>query len=300
MAPFNRPVNLEIDSSARWTERIAWTATEGIATMADDGISKIKIQSFTSVRGTDAAGMVTWISRIEQFPEAIRIRNRSYELLDVGPDDLVVDVGCGAGGAVEELAGRAGRAIGIDTSEQMVEVSRQRFPERDFRRESAYALPFEDDSVAAYRAERVYQHLERPGDALAEAHRALAPGGRIVLLDQDYDAPTIDAADLALCRTILRAQSDAIRQRWIGRQYRGLLLDAGFVDVVVEVNTSVYTDYRKLGPMIPAIAAAAVERGAVSQEQADAWLKDQRERGEQDRFFATMPIFTAFARKPRT
>jgi ubiquinone/menaquinone biosynthesis C-methylase UbiE len=272
--------------------------TEGITPMADDGISKIKIQSFTSVGGGDAAGMIKWLSRIERFPQAVRIRTRSYELLRVGAGDTVVDVGCGAGAAVDELAGRAASAIGVDTSEQMIEVSKKRFPEREFRLASAYDLPLRDAAVAAYRAERVYQHLDRPADALAEAYRALAPGGRIVLLDQDYDAPTIDAADLALCRTILRAQSDAIRQRWIGRQYRGLLLDAGFVDVAVEVNTSVYTDYAKLGPMIPAIAKTAVEAGAVRQEQADAWLADQHQRGEKDRFFATMPIFTAFARKP--
>jgi ubiquinone/menaquinone biosynthesis C-methylase UbiE len=300
MAPFNSLVNLEIDRPTRWTVRCHRDHNGRITAMADDGISKIKIQSFTAVRGTDAAGMVQWISRIERFPEAVRIRNRSYELLDVGPDDLVVDVGCGAGGAGDELADRAATAIGIDTSEQMIEVSRRRFPGRDFRHASAYELPFADASVSAYRAERVFQHLERPADALAEAYRALAGGGRIVLLDQDYDSPTIDADDLALCRTILRAQSDAIRQRWIGRQYRGLLLDAGFVDVTVEVNTSVYTDYQKLGPMIPAIAAAAVEQGAVRQEQADAWLADQHQRGERDRFFATMPIFTAFARKPGT
>lgn len=265
--------------------------------MAEDGMGKVKIGSFTAVGGNDAAGMIAWISRIERFPQAVALRERSYRLLALGPGDAVADVGCGAGAAVEELGALTGAAVGIDISEQMIGVGRSRFPERDFRVGSAYELPFTDGELAGYRAERVFQHLDDPRAALAEAARVLAPGGRVVLLDQDYDTPAFDSDDLPLCRAILRAQSDAVRQRWIGRQYRALLLDAGFTQVELEVNTLVYTDFEQLGPMIPAIAGTAVESGAVTRAQADAWLADQRRRGESDRFCATMPLFTASARR---
>ncbi|MDQ3198447.1 MAG: class I SAM-dependent methyltransferase [Verrucomicrobiota bacterium] len=49
--------------------------------------------------------------------------------------------------------------------------------------ENAYALTFPDASVANLILFDVWHHLEYPGTALAEFHRVLAPGGRLVIFD---------------------------------------------------------------------------------------------------------------------
>lgn len=51
------------------------------------------------------------------------------------------------------------------------------------RIENAYALSFADGSVANLILFDVWHHLEYPGTALAEFHRVLTPGGRLIVFD---------------------------------------------------------------------------------------------------------------------
>ncbi|MEU8149944.1 hypothetical protein [Nonomuraea sp. NPDC048901] len=57
-----------------------------------------------------------------------------------------------------------------------------------------------------------------------------APGGRIVLIGQDWDTLVIDSDDPALTRTIVHARADQVTSPRAARSYRNLLLDAGFED----------------------------------------------------------------------
>jgi ubiquinone/menaquinone biosynthesis C-methylase UbiE len=254
---------------------------------------------FSDVDATrQAEQFVTFLEWIEGLPQVMELRKRSYELLEAHPGDTVVDVGCGTGRVVADLTERGVRALGVDISEQRIAVARRRFPNCDFRIAAAETLPLEDGTVAGYRAERVYQHLADPARALAEARRVLPRGGRIVLIDQDYDMWAIDADDEALTRVLARAHSDAIRNRWIGRRYHNLLRDAGFVAVAVEVRTLIYTDHAQVAAVLPSIVSAGVTAGVVTREQADAWLAEQQRRGQAGRFFLAMPLFVASGRQP--
>src|SRR5215208_5558836 len=53
-------------------------------------------------------------------------------------DGLVVDVGCGSGLWARELVEAGYRVVGIDISEAMIELSRSRVPEAEFRVESLF------------------------------------------------------------------------------------------------------------------------------------------------------------------
>ncbi len=222
----------------------------------------------------------------------------SYELLDAHPGEGLVNVGCGTGRVVTELTERGIQAIGVDSSEHMISVARLRFPQGDFRLAAAEALPFEDGVLDGYRAERLYQHLNDPARALVEARRVLAPGGRIVLVDQGYDMWAIDADDEVLTRALMRAQSDAITNRWMGRRYHNLLLNAGFIEVAIEVKTGIFTDHAQVSFFLESTTNAGVAGGVVTRAQADAWLAEQARRGEVGRFFVAIPLFLASGRRP--
>jgi SAM-dependent methyltransferase len=210
----------------------------------------------------------------------------------------VVDVGFGAGRAVGELNERGMAAIGVDISEEMIAAARHRRPQADFRIGDAFDLPLEDGQVAGYRAEKVYHELPDAAKALGEAKRVLAPGGRIVLIGQDWDSFVIDSDDPALTRTIVHARADLISNPRAARRYRNLLLDAGFEDVAVEVHVGVFTD-RAMLPMLTGIAQGARAAGAITSQQAEAWAAEQTERARAGRMFLALPIFVASARRAR-
>ncbi|MFB4308442.1 methyltransferase domain-containing protein [Actinomadura sp. GTD37] len=238
--------------------------------------------------------LIALLDAADRMPGVADLRARSYELLGAGPGTSVVDVGCGAGRAVAELAERGADAVGVDPSEQMIGVARARWPEADFRLAGAYELPLPDASVDGYRADKVFHILAEPERALAEARRVLAPGGRILLVGQDWDTIVVDSGDPALTRAIVHARADLVVEPRSVRRQRGLLLDAGFRDVTVEVRTGVFTGPTMV-PVLDEMAEKACSTGAVTREQADGWIAEQHARAEADRLFLALPMFVAAA-----
>jgi ubiquinone/menaquinone biosynthesis C-methylase UbiE len=263
------------------------------------------LERFDKVDATGEAAMfIAFLDRVEALSDVVLRRQQFYDLLRLVPGRHVVDVGCGLGTAARDLADRVisgGQVTGIDLSAAMVAEAQRRADAlgvaAKFEQASVEALPLATGSVHAYRAERLYQHLPNVPKALAEARRVLAPGGRIVLVDQDWDAAMLDADDLATSREIHRAFCDSLVQGTVGRRFRSLLLDAGFVEVQVQAETvtnSVGEDYGFVVDLLEKTARAA----GIDRKRLDAWVADQRRRLTGDRFFMAMTHFIASATKP--
>ncbi|MEU3072210.1 methyltransferase domain-containing protein [Streptomyces laurentii] len=249
-----------------------------------------------SGRSTDA--LVALLDAADHMPGAAEPRSFSYDVLGAAPGRSVVDMGCGAGRAVAELDERGAAAVGVDPDAHMIALARSRWPEADFRIAGAYELPLADSSVHGYRADKVFHELADPERALAEALRVLAPGGRIVLIGQDWDTFVIDSDHPALTRALVHARADLTAGPRTARRYRNLLLDAGFGDVTVEVRTGVLTGPAVL-PLLTGLAEGACSAGALTREETDRWIADQRSRATRDRLFLALPLFIAAGTAPR-
>jgi ubiquinone/menaquinone biosynthesis C-methylase UbiE len=256
------------------------------------------LERFADVDATGEETMfVGFLEQVEQLPDIVERRYRSYELLALDGGERVADVGCGLGTAVRELAAQGVRPIGFDVSEAMLSEARRRSEgvAVEYALADAVALPLEEGVLAGYRAERVYQHLADPAAALAEAERVLAPGGQIVLVDQDWGGLLIDGEPEDVTRAILDGHSSSFRNGWIGRNYRRLLHDAGFADISVQAEIVPITT-PPLAEIMPRLAAdAALEAGAVDADDATRWLADQHARLDRGTFFAAMTHFIAVA-----
>ncbi|MGW5424108.1 methyltransferase domain-containing protein [Streptomyces sp. NPDC003943] len=241
--------------------------------------------------------LLALLDRFDALPSARRLRARTYDLLAVRPRARVLDVGCGAGRAVAELAERGVRAEGADIDPEAVALARARHPRLVFHQAGATGLPYPDGSLDGYRAEKVYHELDDPARAAAEAHRVLAPGGRVVLAGQDWDTVVLDSDAPELTRRLVHARADRVPQPRVARHHRALLLDAGFTDVTVEVRTAVFTGPEML-PLVAGLADSATAAGTVDPAEAREWLAEQRHRAGTDRFFLALPVFLAAATRP--
>ncbi|MEU7800069.1 methyltransferase domain-containing protein [Micromonospora arborensis] len=231
------------------------------------------------------SSLLAVLDAIESEPAAVELRTRSYELLGDLTGRTVVDVGCGSGRAVAELAERGAHAVGVDLDPEMIAVARERWPAGEFQVGDAAELPLETGSATYYRADKVLHVLDDPARAVAEARRVLAPGGRAVLLGQDWDMIAIDSDDPETTRRLVHAKADSLPSPRVARRYRNLLLDAGFTDPIVEVHTAVFIDDTALD-LLKRIT------------DDETWLAEQAQRARTNRILVVVPIFLVAAQTP--
>jgi ubiquinone/menaquinone biosynthesis C-methylase UbiE len=128
---------------------------------------------------------------------------------------LVLDVGCGTGMLLRELARRLGgapRLAGVDAAEGMIEQAHalaidQAGARLAFVRGVAERLPYGNDVFDLVASTTSFDHWADQRAGLAECRRVLAPGGLFVLADlcSPWLAPTLVGTRRDRARTPLRA-----------------------------------------------------------------------------------------------
>src|SRR5207302_7913330 len=89
--------------------------------------------------------------------------------------------GCGAGMAAQLASALGAEVVGIDASETLLAIARERTPRGDFRIGDLEALPFADRHFGVVTGFNSFQFAGNPGVALAEARRVTKPDGRVVV-----------------------------------------------------------------------------------------------------------------------
>jgi SAM-dependent methyltransferase len=124
-----------------------------------------------------SAGARNWARFVESNMNPIY--TTVHERLGIGPGTRLLDVGCGPGGAALLAAKRGGRVAGLDASPGSIEVARERLPDADFVIGDMESLPWPDASFDVVTFFNSLQFAGGPVNALRQAQRVLADGGRL-------------------------------------------------------------------------------------------------------------------------
>jgi trans-aconitate methyltransferase len=101
------------------------------------------------------------------------------DLLDPKPGERVLDLGCGSGELTAQIAARGAHVVGVDSSAEMLERARVRFPDLDVRLGDAENLAVGEPFDAVF-SNAALHWMTRPDDVLAGVRAALRDGGRFV------------------------------------------------------------------------------------------------------------------------
>ena len=108
------------------------------------------------------------------------------------PRGRALDVGCGTGALAQRLAGQGYEVTGVDPSEGMLDVLRERAPAITAIGASGTDLPFEDGSFDLVYCVAVMHHVAEPEAVrrtLAEMARVTRPGGLVLVWDHNPRNP---------------------------------------------------------------------------------------------------------------
>ncbi|MFB6125165.1 MAG: methyltransferase domain-containing protein [Halanaeroarchaeum sp.] len=116
------------------------------------------------------------------------MRARALEMLDIGGDDRVLDVGCGTGFGTEGLLQYTDDIYGLDQSEHQLARARAKLDDSSvtFMRGDAERLPVETDEFDHLWSSGSIEYWPHPVRALEEFRRVVKPGGQVLVVGPNH------------------------------------------------------------------------------------------------------------------
>lgn len=135
-----------------------------------------------------ASKALTWDQERSLHAADTEVEKAMLASLGDKPFQTFLDLGTGTGRLLELFADRYVSALGIDASHDMLAVARANLSraglnQAQVRHGDIYALNVPPGSFDVVAIHQVLHFLDDPARALAEAARALRPGGRLLIVD---------------------------------------------------------------------------------------------------------------------
>ena len=260
---------------------------------------------YTTARAMDPAMAERMAGALEQrgADEAQRrFRDDYLARLPLGARDRILDLGCGTGVLARHLAARpgfAGRVTGVDHAAAFIERARILAAQEGlanvvFAAGDAHATGLPGGAFDGAVLHTVLSHVRDPRAVVAEAARAVRPGGWIAVFDGDYAALVIDDPEGAVPfdanTTGLCAQPRVLRDLAPMLADAGLVLDGVHPYAYAEVGRGGYL----LG-LVERFSAILIRDG---DPEAQARVDRLRARSDAGRFFAAVTYYAYLARRP--
>ena len=239
-------------------------------------------------------------------PDVAEQRQRILSYLKLQPAERVVDIGAGPGFLASEMGaqvGPSGNVSGVDTSENMIALARARCstqPWIEFHAGDALRLPVPDAGFDAAVCTQVYEYVADMATALREAHRILRAGGRLLVLDTDWQSIVWHSKDPARMQRVLRDWEHHLADPHLPQTLDPKLRQAGFrvhSRAVIPLLNVDYAPATYSHGMIDIIRAFVAARDVISKDEASAWAEELRELGRRGEYFFSLNRYLFLAVK---
>ena len=110
-----------------------------------------------------------------------------FELLEKYSTGNILDLGCGDGThakSVDDLG--VGDVFGIDLSGYIIDKAKNKYPDVNFKKASAYELPYDDNFFDFIYSIDIIEHLKTPEKMLKEVKRVLRKDGICIIQTPNY------------------------------------------------------------------------------------------------------------------
>lgn len=125
------------------------------------------------------------INQVMSFGTHLVVKSSCIKNLDIKPHDNVLDLCCGTGDLASIIKKTQPKACvtGIDFSEKMLEIAKDKHPNIRFFQSDATNLPFEDNTFDIVTMGFGLRNIQNAEKAVEEVYRILKPKGKFLHLD---------------------------------------------------------------------------------------------------------------------
>lgn len=255
-------------------------------------------------KSSDIGKMVTCLRFLEGLPSFIAYKERSFELMQLSPGDVAVDIGCGLGFDVPKLKKLVvpnGRAIGLDISQKLLEAASRSFSGNsiEFIHGDVHDLKFPENSIDGIRVDRALQHVENPQKVISEMVRVLKPGKWMVCAEPDWNTFVIDSDNTEMTEMVTKKWNNSFRNPWIGRQLLRRVRTSGLQNTWCEGFILLADGLEAVDLVYDVVATVKkLKQGDNTSDTAfDDWFLDLKKRDNNEGLSASVTLFLAGGQK---
>src|SRR5262245_41855933 len=237
-------------------------------------------------------------------------KQRMLERLKIRPGLRLLDVGCGPGTdmiLIAQLAGEDCLIVGMDYDESMIREASERVRAAKVANHTkpvianVLSIPCRSSTFDICISERLFQHVDDNRTALREIIRVTKAGGSIAIADADWCTLSIDTMEIDIERRITRALPRLLCNGYAGRQLFRLFKELDLLNVQVEVNPIIWTDYyefRDTSLSMKNLNRKLVDSGAITEGELHCFFRSLEEAHKCGSFFATASVILVTGVKP--
>lgn len=250
----------------------------------------------------DVRDMATALEERAQALDQVQVNAALMNALAPVAGEQILEVGCGSGVLCRQVAPSVVPGVkitGVDISPEFLKIA-QGYADDAGLSDSiqwgagqAEVLPFQDASFDVVFAARLFLHVSNPQAILNEMVRVLRPGGRMVVMDWDFDTVALDHSNRDLTRRLLHWRCDHHGgDNWSGRQLWGRMAATELVNVkAVPIVSVAHYENDSLTLSLFKAAQVALDGGAISPDEYDTWVDELKSSLAAGSFFASIVYF---------